>query len=200
MIGTSFAEYVFIRGCVFFLRWVVPLGAVCYSLFFIVRSQKHPALIILRAWAISEILFYFLVFLPRSYVLQRPAVHPPAPSREGRGKLFDRCISTTEDHEHYLRRWFKDAPLSEIKRDNLKDFYCWAFLNKGNHGLLDDEELEDYVDRFEASSGIQLEPGRGKAVPLRLTVDPVNMVYRPLLWYFIVSHLLLVGTQLNCRY
>ena len=30
-----------------------------------------------------------------------------------------------------LSKWFKYAPLSEIKRDNVKDFYCWAFLSKG---------------------------------------------------------------------
>ena len=77
--------------------------------------------------------------------------------------------------------------MSETKRENVKDFYCWAFLNKDAHGLLDDEELEEYVAKFEKGLGRKLESGRGAAVPLRLTLDKVKMMHRPLVWYTVGS-------------
>lgn len=71
----------------------------------------------------------------------------------------------------------------------LKDteLFCWAFLNKKHHGSEDDDELEEYVDKTELRLGRKLEPGRGKAVSLRVTIDRFQSLHRSLLWYF-VSH------------
>lgn len=82
-----------------------------------------------------------------------------------------------------MRKWFKDAPMSEIKRDNVKDFFRWGFLNTNVANADDDEELEEYAQGLEKSLGYSLESGRGTAEPLLLTLDPVNMLHRPLLWY-----------------
>ncbi|KAL8871383.1 MAG: hypothetical protein Q9174_002768 [Haloplaca sp. 1 TL-2023] len=69
--------------------------------------------------------------------------------------------------------WFKGAPLSDICREDLKQFFCWSFLNKEKYGLLDDSELEDYVSQFEKRLGRDLMSGKGNAIPLRLTMDPI---------------------------
>ena len=187
MIGTSIPEYVFIRASIFCLRYLVPCGAFCYVIASISQPSKHPILLVLEIWAVLETLFFVVVFLPRRYVLQRPAIHPADAPRQKRRKLFDKCHETIEEPEMYLSKWFKNGPLSEIKRDNLKDFYCWAFLNKSAYGLLDDEELEEYVSKFEKVLGRTLEPGRGVADPLRLTVDEVKWAHRPLVWYLVGS-------------
>jgi pimeloyl-ACP methyl ester carboxylesterase len=50
----------------------------------------------------------------------------------------------------------------------------------------EDEELESYVDAIETLLGRKLEPGKGSAKSMRLTVDAVNMSHRPVLWYAIV--------------
>ncbi|KAH6704347.1 hypothetical protein BKA61DRAFT_618412, partial [Leptodontidium sp. MPI-SDFR-AT-0119] len=47
--------------------------------------------------------------------------------------------------ERYLSKWFLDAPASEIKRDNVKDFSRWAFFNTGEPDPVDDKELEEYL-------------------------------------------------------
>ncbi|KAL8828060.1 MAG: hypothetical protein Q9191_002815 [Dirinaria sp. TL-2023a] len=187
MIGTSTPEYVFIRASIFCLHYLIPFGAFAYVIISIIQPSNRPIPLIFEIWAILEVLFFTLVFLPRRYVLQRPAIHPADAPRQKRRKLFDKCHATIEQPEQYLSKWFKNAPLSEIKRDNLKDFYCWAFLNKFAYGLLDDEELEEYVGKFEKLLGRKLEPGRGVAKPLRLTIDEVKMMHRPLVWYLIVS-------------
>lgn len=94
-------------------------------------------------------------------------------------------MDSVSDPEHYLSMWFKGAPSSDIRRENVKEFFCWSFLNKGNYGLLDDSELEDYADQLERILGRELPPGRGSATSLRLTLDRVQMLPRPLVWYLV---------------
>ena len=65
------------------------------------------------------------------------------------------------------------------------EFFAWAFLNKAKYGLADEEELEEYITELEQTLGRQLEPGRGRAKSLRVTVDPVRTVYRSIFWYFV---------------
>ena len=187
MIGTSTPEYIFIRACIGLLRLVIPIFAFCCVLVSGLWPQKYRIPVIVQIWAVAEVLFYLLVFLPRYFYLQRAAIHPPLVPRQKRRQLFDLCMRSARTPDRYLTKWFMDAPLSEIKRENLKEFFAWAFLNKGAHGLLDDEELEEYIDEFEASLGRKLDPGRGAAIPLRLTIDEVKMMHRPLLWYFVSS-------------
>lgn len=131
MIGTSNLEYLFIRACIVFLHFIAPLSALYCVAILVSRPSKHRVPLVLEIWAVAETLFYLLVYLPRYYVLQRTAMHPASTSREKRRQLFQMCQHTVDNAELYLTKWFKNAPLSEIKRDNLKDFYSWAFLNKG---------------------------------------------------------------------
>jgi hypothetical protein len=183
MIGTSIFEYIFIKTSVSLLRAVTPLS-ICYSL---ARPFFSPpvAVDIIGAWPIAETCFYFLVYLPLRSWIQRPAVHPPLLSRDERQKLFERCQENVTDPETYLSMWFRDAPASEIKRENVKEFFRWAILNTGNIDPKDDEELDGYVERLEVTLGRPLEPGRGNAECIRLTLDEINVRHRPLLWYLV---------------
>jgi len=76
-----------------------------------------------------------------------------------------------------------DAPAVEIKRDNLKEFFLWAFFNRGGPPGEDDDELEEYIVATEDLIGRKIEPGRGNAQCLRLTLDKVDMLHRTLAWY-----------------
>jgi hypothetical protein len=62
----------------------------------------------------------------------------------------------------------------------VKEFYRWAFLNTRVYDPIDEEELEEYVEKFEETHGWKLEPGFGNANCLRLTLGQVNMVHRSL--------------------
>lgn len=77
------------------------------------------------------------------------------------------------------------APVEEIKRDNVKEFFCWAFMSRGAWGPSEDEELEEYVNELEILLGRKFELGKGSAVPLRLTLDKVSMLHRSLTWYLV---------------
>ncbi|KAI4283475.1 MAG: hypothetical protein L6R38_002117 [Xanthoria sp. 2 TBL-2021] len=183
MIGTAWWQFIFIRSCIVLLQYFVPLSALfcVVLLFFQPLRHRIPGLVV--AWAVAETLFFLLVFLPRYFILQRDALHPPALPRDERQRLFRLCFETVPDPELYLTGWFRGAPRSEIRRENVKEFLCWSFLNKRHYGLLDDQELEDYTDQVETILGRSLPSGKGNAKPLRLTLDEVPMLHRPLIWY-----------------
>lgn len=84
-----------------------------------------------------------------------------------------------------MTKWFRDAQTAEIKRENVKDFLRWAFLNMAEPDPVYDEELEEYVGGLERLLGRQLEAGRGNAKCLRLTLDKVDMLHRSLTWYLV---------------
>lgn len=47
-----------------------------------------------------------------------------------------------------------------------------------------DDELNEYMDIIESRAGRKIEPGRNSSLnPLRLTLDPVFILPRPLVWY-----------------
>lgn len=73
--------------------------------------------------------------------------------------------------------------MEEIRRENVKDFFLWAFFNRGGPPGEDDEELEEYIDITERLLGQEIQPGRGNALCLRLTLDKVDMMHRSLIWY-----------------
>lgn len=204
MIGSSTPEYIFIRACIAGLRSITPLSILyCTCLPFICSGTSLPLWIVV--WPIAETAFYLLFYLPRRLILQRPAIHPYPLPRSERKELFNRAVEHIPDPERYLIKWFKDASPAEIKRENLKQFYRWAFLNTGTLDPEDDAELEGYVEKFEDRTGYKLEPGLGSAEPLTVTLDEVDMAHRPLAWYlvskprFTCRVLLAVEAAYNCN-
>jgi len=190
MIGTSTSAYIFIRACAIFLSSIAPLS-VTYCIYFCIGLFGTWSLPRLPWWAeayiLCEVTFYLFIYpyLKRRY--QHPATHPAKPSPEARHKLFHRCHDTLRDPEAYLRKWFKNAPASEIKRDNVKEFLAWAFLNTDIWNDEEDAELDEYVTEFESLLGRSIPLGRGTALSLRLTLDPHDPLHRSLLWYGCVA-------------
>ncbi|UNI16736.1 hypothetical protein JDV02_003146 [Purpureocillium takamizusanense] len=185
MIGRHLWDYIFIRTCILFLHLVVPLSVI-YSLVGPLVRLPFRLPRVLQLWLALEAAFYLAVYLPRKAYLQKAARHPLPPCREERKELFERCHSNIPDPVQYLRKWFRGAPVADIKRENVKDFFRWAFFNTGEREPAYDEELEEYVGEMEKLLGRKLEPGRGNAKCLRLTLDKVEMLHRSLAWYLCV--------------
>ncbi|KAH8757942.1 hypothetical protein F5883DRAFT_502531 [Diaporthe sp. PMI_573] len=184
MASTSLWDYIFIRTSIFLLHLIAPLSTL-YSL--ATALIRFPGFIprILEIWLTLEAAF-FLVYIPLNLYLQRAATHPTTLSCNDRRILFRRCHENVPDPERYLRKWFRNAPVAEIKRENVKDFFRWAFLNTAEADPAYDAELEEYVSDMETMLGKKLEPGRGNAKCLRLTLDKVEMLHRSLTWYMCV--------------
>jgi len=184
MIGTSSLEYLFIRVCIFVLHWIAPLSVLLCAVLLTTRPTVPLAL---AAWLILETAFYLLVYLPRKYYLQRPALHPELVPPEDRRRLFYRCLKSIPDPDQYLSKWFMDSPAWEIKTENIHEFLRWAFLNTQDVNEEQEQEINEYTEATENLVGRSFAPGRGSAKSLRLTFDKVNMLHRSLFWY-LVSH------------
>jgi len=184
MASSSLWNYIFIRTSIFVLHLIAPVS----TLYSLVTALIHfPVYIprILETWLALEAAFFLLVYLPLNLYLQRAATHPEILSRDDRRVLFRLCHENVPDPEQYMRKWFRNAPAEEIKRENVKDFFRWAFLNTGEPDPAYDAELEEYVNDMETMLGRKLEPGRGNVKCLRLSLDKVEMLHRSLIWYMV---------------
>jgi pimeloyl-ACP methyl ester carboxylesterase len=200
MLDHTIANYVFIRGVIFALRAVTPASIFIVS--FSIAEPPHTGFRrFLLAWSLIETVFWVGVFIPRKRALQSAANHPPALNKEERKELFWKCWDKVPHPEYFVSRWFLGARPSDVQRDNVREFYEWALMNRGKETQDDkvkrmqerpeecreeEEELDSYVDGIETLLGSPLAPGRGNVQSMRLTVDAVNMTHRPVLWYMIV--------------
>lgn len=159
MIGTRWWQYIFVRVIIVFFQHLAPLGSLFCIILFALNPLGRRIPTGVLVYAAFELSFLLFIFLPRYFLLQREVLHPiPLPPQE-RQHLFQLCHESISDPERYLSRWFKGASPSEIRRDNVKEFFCWSFLNKREYGLRDDEELEGYANQLEAVLGRELPPG-----------------------------------------
>jgi hypothetical protein len=188
MIGTSIHNYIFIRLCISVLHWIAP-----FSILYCLSSFVYPAPFyispILQVWTTLKTAFYLLVYYPRRTYLQRAAGRPTPICRESCRLLFQRCYENIPDLERCLTKWFMDAPASEIKWKNVKNFFRWAFLNTGVLNTVDDEELEDFVSEMEKLLWRKIDPGRGNAECFRLILGKVDMLHQSLTWYMVSPYL-----------
>jgi hypothetical protein len=139
----------------------------------------------IELWLAAEALFFAFFFLPHWRYLQHAATYPPLRSREERRRLVNRVHASVTKPERYIRGWFKGARIDTIGREDLKTYLAWAIFDCDWVKDEDEEEIEEYASEFESMLGKRLPPGKGIAKPLRLTLDPVDMLYRSLLWYLV---------------
>ncbi|KAI1464452.1 uncharacterized protein F4812DRAFT_212454 [Daldinia caldariorum] len=204
MIGMSIPEYIFIRICIFIVQYTTPLCITCLALLAAAHSWSlttvlsYPLGIVLLLYCIVDVLYAILIYIPHNRRSQEEAQHPPQLSREERSALFQRCLTNVPDVRRYIQMWFLGADESEIRRDNVREFILWAFFDKkpGHESDEEEKEIHEYIETIEALLGRKLEPGRGKAESLRLTLDEVETRYRTFAWYLIVG---LVDFVSHCR-
>ncbi|KAI4273286.1 MAG: hypothetical protein LQ337_004733 [Flavoplaca oasis] len=197
MIGESRAAYVFIRAFVLLLRSITPLSILYCSLRPILPISLRPSISIELA-ALAESLFYFLVFLPRKYRLQSPVDHPAPLSRSARKRLFRQCLDTVPNGRRFLQLGTVGYD-RHIRRENVKEWLCWAFMNRNTWSEGEDQELEEYVQATEILAEQRISPGRGHFQSLRITQDEFTVLHRPLVWYLLMvgGHDIIAHTYLS---
>ncbi|OHF04667.1 hypothetical protein CORC01_00138 [Colletotrichum orchidophilum] len=214
MLGRTLHEYIFIRACITPLRYpVVPYLALLFACFLGANYTQFPSRWVTTAGVITcmaatELIYALFIWLPYTKRLREPAKHPSPSSPAERLALFERCMATIPDFERYIRMWFLGADMSDIRRDNVREFLLWAFFDMGEDDIKKasardgenyDVEVEQYVTRSERLLGRPLKPGRGPAKCLRLTIDSVDTKYRSVWWYAIMAFLDHV-THLSLRF
>lgn len=160
-----------IRGMVFSLLEVCVIGlaplCIVYCCVVIVVNSiqvvRYPIPLVIEMIALMETLSYVLAYLPYRAHRQRKALHPPVLSKIERHELFELYHKNIPDPEACLRKWFSGASADEIRRENMKDFFLWAFFNRCGVPGDDEEEIEEYINTTEDLLGRRIEPGRGSA-------------------------------------
>ena len=150
-----------------------------FALVFILRNLR----LCFEFITVPETLFYLLVYLSKSNALQKPAAEGTSLSAQKRKDLLTKCWSSVPDMEYFVKTWFRGAPADEIKRENVKDWLAWGFLNKYSYSQADEGELEGYLSITETALGKKFDEGRGPHGSLRPTFDPISIQHRPLSYY-----------------
>ncbi|CDO71256.1 hypothetical protein BN946_scf184908.g13 [Trametes cinnabarina] len=93
------------------------------------------------------------------------------------------------DFRNYLRTWFGKAPWSSIRRHEMFAWLYWSIFNAPFPGIDNVSEshrkvLLEVIKMLEMRAGAEIPEGSNPAAaPLLLTLDPVNVAWRPLVWY-----------------
>lgn len=192
MIGHSTKKYIFIRTSIFYLQYTTPICLVYLLALIALKGTEAVSLWpskVLIGFCILDTLYALLIYYPYNRRLKQAAEHPPLLPSAQRRELFIRCLNNIPNVATYLQTWFLKANESDIRQDNVREFLSWAFFDKhlGDETSAEREELDEYVAEMERRMGHQLEPGRGKAMSLRLTLDTIEVRYRSVMWYLIVG-------------
>lgn len=202
MIGKSLHQYVFIRVCIFLLQYATPL---CLLALLGIHTSLDRTIFttttsnVLLLYSVIDIAYYFFIWIPYNRRLDDEARHPPPLSPGDRREIFEKVINHIGDFERYLSLWFLGADETEIKRDNVREFILWAFFDTSKECTNEQDvaEADTYVDTFERRLGREIEPGRGNARALLLTLDAVETRYRTFFWFLIVG---LVDFATHCYF
>lgn len=199
MIDNTLPKNIFIQATILGLRAITPFSIFWVS-FSIAEHPHTPFRRFLLVWGGIETLFWLCAYIPRKRALQAAAVHPAPLDQDQRKALFWKCWDKIPHPEYYLSRWFLGARIGDIRRQNVREFFAWALLNRApetdderhkrmqehpEESRLEEEELDEYADGIQTLLGRRLEPGFGSAKSLRLSVDAVNMSHRPFFWYMV---------------
>lgn len=209
MIGNSPIDYAAVRISIASFRAIAP-ASTGYLAFCALQPQWFY--LPLAFIAVLEAAFYLLVYLPRRRRLQAvspfyqclrfsqlngtqpPEQPPPRLTYAQRQALFDRCIDA-ESHGAstnlpYPSGWFLPATATPRKEDVI-DWLLWALFatSREQTNIAEyEEELDGYIEGVEKLLGRSLEPGHSDTAEvrsMRITLDPVIMLHRPLLWYLV---------------
>ncbi|KAF9233338.1 hypothetical protein BU15DRAFT_54018 [Melanogaster broomeanus] len=188
MIGKSIPEYLFIRTAILGLQVIAPASLLYLAWAVAATPSYHewPILFCLLIYAYAEVAFLMFVYLQRRFRLQQAADHPPLLSRKERHLLFQRCSEYLGSSE-YPSGWFLG---SGFRRDNAVEWLLWSLFSSQVDARAEEwgDEIMGYVTTIENILGRELQAGYNKDTPcMKLTLDPVPMLHRPLLWYLIVG-------------
>lgn len=193
MLKDSLISRAFIRTAIVSIRSLTPACGIYLAGRFICSfipqiPRLHPLASLLLfpvdIYAELEVAFYFFVYLPRRRYLNQPAPPlNPLPTPLQRRETFQKTWEATRDPKGYLSLWFKGADVEGLHREDVKDWIHWRLWNGVQHEYGEEVEIEEYVQYLEELIKMKLLPGRGQHKSMMVTIEPLRMAHRPLLWY-----------------
>ena len=95
----------------------------------------------------------------------------------------------------YINQWFhhdgpREEPLQIPRKENMDELFSWAFFGKDDNHLDPwmEDELQLIYDMLESRYNLTFAPGINTDLrPMRLSLDPLQPAYRPLLIYIVFA-------------
>ncbi|KAI8339885.1 hypothetical protein BC941DRAFT_236369 [Chlamydoabsidia padenii] len=150
---------------------------------------------IARLWIVVECLFYmhYIATHKRLQAINKPIL---LGTKEQREQIYMKCFDTVDNVEKWSVGWFyhrrdKSHPsFNEIYRRNIALWFAWAYWDKHLDEVLGDDEwanqLEWMIDTVEDKYKVRFPAGYNDNIKcIRLSLDPVLSLHRPLLFYLI---------------
>lgn len=192
--------------------------------FLAVKGTRLVSFVTLSSWMLAETLWFpYYLWTVKRLQQRHPAYHATS-DFASRKSLVLKCLDSldlaastaaattpgeavdarVDIKTAYLKKviegWFLGAEFSTIRKENMKSWVAWAFLDQDL--LLLDKDAASQVDALvkiiESRMNYLFPAGRNDAVKcIRLTLDPVQAAHRPLIYYGVcktvnkLSHLLL---------
>ncbi|OSX60266.1 hypothetical protein POSPLADRAFT_1182745 [Postia placenta MAD-698-R-SB12] len=97
------------------------------------------------------------------------------------------------DFRNTLRTWFGKVPWSAVHKHEMYTWLYWSIYNASYTSFealppVHQKALQEVCQLIERRSGTTIPEGSNPTVkPLLLTLDPVSVVWRPLVWYLAVE-------------
>ncbi|KAH9482722.1 hypothetical protein JR316_0004822 [Psilocybe cubensis] len=97
------------------------------------------------------------------------------------------------DFRHCLRTWFCKVPWSSIKLLDIQKWLFWAMYNsdlpsRDSISATQRIAIDEAVALLQKRAGSKFEEGFNSTItPMRLTIDKINILWRPLTFYVIVT-------------
>lgn len=191
----------FLALCSFFLilfiSSVIPLSIFWLTqvLFRDVRIVPLPPTwltVVLTLWSTVEVVF--LIYQAYLYSLvQRHSPTPQLTSAE-RDRIVTNSLSNIKDLRQTLSNWFMDRPFEEIDRQSIVSWLAFAFYSKKVRQLTAHElhEINMLIRKIESEHQLQLstEESSSGASYMKHILDPVRVIFRPLVFYLVTDTLL----------
>ena len=184
MIRNTWLALVFIKCTIIAVRCITPLGLLYLAMRLVTTEPIISLHWSLEVYLSVEGAFYLLVFLPRFYFMQNVTTSPPALPRKERQQLFKKCLDTIPSPGRFLTVWCAVEQVCQVRRENVKTWLAWAILNKYQQEAKDQEELDHYLRGIETlCDGWVIPSGETPNQPLRVSLDQVVILHRPLIYY-----------------
>ena len=189
----------FLASCSFLLiagiSSVIPLSMLWLIQCFFLETSIAPPLLhtVLTVWSVVEMIF----LLYQSYlyaVIQNQAAVPHVTSNE-RDYIVSNALSNIKNLPHTLSKWFMGRPFEDLDRRSIIEWLAFAFYSKHAEELNDDErkEINALIRRIEVEHQLNLnddDASTKKINCMKHILDPVRVIFRPLIYYVVTDTLL----------
>ncbi|KAI9290607.1 hypothetical protein K502DRAFT_359680 [Neoconidiobolus thromboides FSU 785] len=190
------------------LNLYVPLCVLSLIYISLTGGITNNMKLVISTYNIIEILFY--IYCTILYHQSDNNKHSYNISEEDRNKLIKVWIEEKNLDINNLLRWFNPINKDLISVQQCQEFFAWLFYNNYLEKLSEkqSQSIQQLTEKIQFLSGISLKKvnsEKEKRQAMRLTLDKLNVLFKPLLVYLIIFllqsrmsiFLLLNGFQYN---